>query len=595
MSGFKDILKDRFGMFVHYGIYSEMAGEYKGEECTHLGEWIQHCLKIPNEEYAQFGKKHFLPSPDFAKNLVKSAKDAGIRYIVLTSKHHDGFCLFKSDYTDYSSYEYFGRDICRELADECKKEGLGLGLYYSHTLDWHEKDAGGNFHSAAWLPVKNRNDWDFPDENFDFEKYLYEKCFPQVRELLTNYGDLKLIWFDYPHNITKEQSRKLRALVKELQPNCQINSRIAHDCNDYVSLGDNALPTAPTGVDLECLITLNDTWGYKKQDNNWKTSEDVIGVLSRTLGSDSTLLLNVGPMGDGTLTDETLQILKKTGEWTRRNSEAIYGNVQGNPFSCTFEWGCVSTKEKCLYLYVKDKTQKNLYINVGKNNIVKSVSLIGDVLQPEYTLSEGLLTVNPIETDFEIPVYKIEFENEPIFDKSLSQIADTLNLDVLWASKVTKGNESDEAVPLVYEKSEFSSDYGKHGLAVSKDCNTAFWTDCSEVLCWDAYFKEAGEYEATLTHYLAYIFTQNHSYLYEEPREAKAEFTLSVAGQVNDVDMQSEKSRYATSKTSKFNTYIRRNAGKFTIEKAGKYRILLFKKEGFDDLPITRVTFTINR
>jgi len=580
--GFDKLLKERFGMFVHYGIYSSMEGEYNGRATTGLGEWIQHDLRIPNAEYEAFGREHFKTSPDFAKNLVRSAKDAGIKYIVITSKHHDGFCLFKSDYTNYSTYDFFGRDVCLELADECRKEGLGLGFYYSHTLDWREKDAGGNVHSSMHFPCKNRNNWDYPDDNICFEKYFYEKCFPQVRELLTNYGELELIWFDFPHDITKEQSLELRKLVKSLQPNCQINSRIAHDCNDYLSLGDNTLPIAPVDVDLECLITLNDTWGYKKSDRNWKNVEEVCDILTRTLGSDSTLLLNVGPMGDGSLTPETLDILQKMGEWTRRNGEAVYGEIKGNPFPMTFRWGSASVKDKSLYLYVKDKTCKELFLPIG-NNPVKGVSVIGSDKNPEYTHGARLLTVKQIDTELMIPVYRVDFEKEPVFDGEIYQTGNILSLGTLWAGKTVKGSEDGELQGLVYEKSRYSKDYGKHGLAISENCNTTFWTDTRELLCWDAYFEEAGEYEAVLIN--------PYTYMQKEKREAKSEFSITLGTRTNKVNMKEEKSRFGINETCDVNIFICHDAGRFTVEKAGKYRIFVSKEEGFDDLPIAGVEF----
>ena len=579
---YRKLLDDRFGMFVHYGIYSAMAGSYNGRETKSIGEWIQRHLEIPIKEYEAFGREHFCPSPDFAKNLVTYAKNAGIKYIVLTSKHHDGFCLFKSDYSDYSTYGFFGRDICKELSDECKKQGMGLGFYYSHTLDWYEKDAAGNVRAEDGTKAQNRNYWDYPDDNINLEKYLYEKCFPQVREILTNYGDLKLIWFDYPHDITKKQSQELRELVKSIQPNCQINSRIAHDCSDYESLGDNALPVAPVGVNMECLITLNDTWGYKKNDNNWKTPEEVCGILCRTLGSDSTLLLNVGPKADGSLTDETVDILEKMGEWTTRNSEAVYGPVEGNPFSNTFPWGYVSQKENNLYLYVKDKAQKEIVINIGKNDVEK-VTLLGLGKEIRYSFDNGIITICQEENDFIMPVYKIEFKNELVVNQEIVQHGDVLSLGVLWGSKVTKGNENGPVERLFYEKSNYIEDFGKHGLCINKDCQTRFWADDNEILCWDAYFTEAGEYEATLTNARRIIW--------DEERDAYCDYKLSVNNQTRDVNMKEEKNKFLLSRTAEFNTRISHDGGVFKIDKPGKYRIMLTRSTDGDDMRIENIDF----
>jgi len=580
--GFEKMLDDRFGMFVHYGIYSEMAGSFKGMDCPGLGEWIQHGLEIPIAEYEEFGRKNFITNPDFAKNLVNNAKSAGIKYIVLTSKHHDGFCLFKSDYTKYSTYDFFGRDICRELADECRTQGLEIGFYYSHALDWYERDAGGNFHCIQRISTHNRNYWDYPDDNIDFEKYLREKCFPQVRELLTNYGDLKLIWFDFPHDITKEQSMELRNLVKSIQPHCQINSRIAHDCNDYESLGDNTLPIAPVGVNIECLITLNDTWGYKKGDHNWKTPEENIGILCRALCADSSLLLNVGPKGDGSLTDETVNILDKMGEWTSRNSEAVYDGVRGNPFSTLFPWGYVSHKGNNLYLYIEDDKNDEITINVGKENKVKDITILGYDNKPEYSCEGNQIKINLLKCPFAVPVYKIEFAEKAVFPKEPSQNAGTLSLGVLWAGKVLKGNEYADPIKLKYEKSTFIPDYGKNGLAVNKNCHSYFWDDCMEIMCWDAYFEEAGEYSATMV----------HAFLSEDKRNNMCDFKLTVGNITNAVNMKEEISSYSISRTENaFNIRICHDAGQFAITKPGKYRILLERSEKGECIPVTNIEF----
>ena len=580
--GFEKMLDDRFGMFVHYGIYSAMAGSFNGVKCDWLGEWIQHRLEIPIAEYEKFGRENFLTRPDFAKNLVSHAKAAGIKYIVLTSKHHDGFCLFKSDYTNYSTYNFFSRDICKELADECRRQGLEVGFYYSHTLDWYEKNAGGNFYSSTGLEAHNRNYWDYPDNNIDFKKYLREKCFPQVRELLTNYGDLKLIWFDFPHDITKEQSMELRELVKSIQPDCQINSRIAHNCNDYESLGDNALPIAPVGANTECLVTLNDTWGYKAQDNNWKTPEENIGILCRALCADSSLLLNVGPKGDGSLTNETINILDKMGEWTSRNCEAVYDGVRGNPFSTLFPWGYAAHKENNLYLYIEDDKTDEITINIGKENVVCDVDILGYDTKPEYSIEGNQIKIKLIECPFNVPVYKIEFSSKPVFSDKPMQNADTLSLGVLWAGKVLAGRENVGAEKLKYEKSAFIPDYGRNGLAVNQNCHAYFWTDSSEIMCWDACFEEAGEYSATLVHALPE----------ENEKNNVCDFKITVGDTTNDVNMREELLRYSISRTEHaFNMRIGHDAGKFTIAKPGKYRIFLQRGDNGEIVPVTNVEF----
>lgn len=584
-TAFRKLLDERFGMFVHYGIYSSFEGWYKDKSIPGLGEWIMRNAQIPIAEYEAQGRKHFCPSKDFAKNLVKQAKAAGMRYIVMTSKHHDGFCLFRSAVTEYSTYGFFGRDLCQELSEACKEEGLQMGLYYSHALDWHEKNAAGNYHVPSGYYNQNRNFWDYPDDNIDFEQYLEEKCIPQVRELLTNYGDLKVIWFDYPHDITKEQSTRLRDLVKSIQPDCQINSRIAHGLNDYESLGDNMLPVAPVGVNIECLITLNDSWGYKRDDHNWKNSEETTEVLCRTLASDATLLLNVGPKADGSLTPETIRILEEMGAWVRRNSEAVYGRIKGNPFSMLFDWGYVAAKENKLFLYVKDKTRAQIHVP-GILSKVQKVSLLGSEEKVASHMEGTTLVVELQKNDWMIPVYQVVFEETPVFTSKIQQCGPVLPLSVRFAGRVQKDDLYGDPTPLAYMKDEYVAGYGKQGACLNENVQTIFWTSETEVLCWDVVFDMPGDYEAVLVR--AEIETDSYK---KEVGSGKGRFFLKLEDQIHVIDMEKEKERFRLSKSSALNIRLCHDGGIFNVKEPGKYRIWLMRDGDGENFLITNVDF----
>ena len=582
---FRHLLDERFGMFVHYGLYSALGGRYHGETVKGLGEWIQRKAQIPIAEYEKLGREGFCPSPDFARNLVSAAKDAGMHFIVLTSKHHDGFCLYNTKFSDYNSYKFFGRDLCRELADECRRQGLELGFYYSHTLDWHEKDAGGNYysHGLAAHPedpersrAHNRNFWDYPDDNIDFEKYLHEKCFPQVRELLENYGELKIIWFDFPHDITKEQSASLRALVKSIQPDCQINSRIAHGLCDYYSLGDNALPTCPRGVNTECLTTLNNTWAYKIDDNVWKTPAENIGILCRTLTADATLLMNVGPKGDGSLTEETVHILSEMGKWTRRNGEAIYGRVTGNPFPTLFPWGHVAVKDSRLFLYITDErlAREGGEITLsGIDGTPVCARLLGENVSVGFTYQNGTLALRCVASELSVPVYEIEFEGVPVYSKAIMQNGDCVTLGVNFGSKCKRGAEEGALEKLLYEVDHYREGYGRHGLAVQENDHTHRWTSAEEVLAWDAYISEVGTYEAELV---------------QLPPVKDFDLVLTV-GKERAAVSREVKETYSISKTLEGNERAVRASGVFEIKEAGVYRVLLSRVCDGDDLFVTEL------
>lgn len=305
----------KFGLMVHWGLYSLPAGEWNGVRYNRIAEWIQHSAKIPIAEYNRLANI-FNPILFDAEELVTLAKDAGMNYIVVTSKHHDGFAMYKSEYDKYNIVDAtpFGRDVIGEIAEACYKHGLKLGLYYSQDLDWHEPNGGGYIGESGhrlWT-----NDWDFKDNAIkDYSKCFNGKIKAQVKEILTNYGDICLIWFDTPKTITNEQSQELFDLVKSLQPNCLVNSRIGNGLGDYRSWGDNQIPDEYMTDGLyETPATLNDTWGYKSFDNNWKPADKVLELKNHLNDRGINYLLNVGPDYLGRIPAPSVDILKEAGK-----------------------------------------------------------------------------------------------------------------------------------------------------------------------------------------------------------------------------------------------------------------------------------------
>ena len=316
-----------YGMMAHWGLYSLLGGEWKGRRVRDYAEWIQSWLAIPNAEYSELTKV-FNPIYFNADEWIRLARDSGMKYFVFTSKHHDGFAMFKSaDPFNIVDATPFGRDVTAELAEACYKYGLKFGLYYSQELDWHHPHGGGYTNLSGCSGSSWDNNWNFPDRaDKDFSICFEEKIKPQVKEILTGYGDLCLIWFDVPHTITKEQSLELNHLVKEYQPRCLINSRIGNGAYDYVSLGDNEYPTEfrvsensdPNSIDgikyspyglYETAGTLNSSWGYKYYDQNWITSEKIIERRERLNSMGINYLLNVGPDGLGRIPSFSVEAL----------------------------------------------------------------------------------------------------------------------------------------------------------------------------------------------------------------------------------------------------------------------------------------------
>ena len=311
-----------FGMMIHWGLYSILGGEWRGKRMDYIGEWIMSKYEIPNSEYEKLADI-FNPIYFDADEWVLAAKAAGMKYIVVTSKHHDGFALFHSKVDKYNVVDAtpFKRDVIKELAEACARHGMKLGLYYSQNIDWHEPHGGGydmKFYHSNHKGVDGDpgmswdNDWDFPNRAEKNYRICFEKKIkPQVKEILTNYGELCLIWFDTPLDIPEDCSRELFEMVKKYQPNCLVNSRIGNGMGDYRSMGDNKLPEEYSDALIESPITLNHTWGYKSFDNDWKNPERVREIYEKCRKCGANLLLNIGPDHLGRLPAPALDILNK--------------------------------------------------------------------------------------------------------------------------------------------------------------------------------------------------------------------------------------------------------------------------------------------
>lgn len=332
----------KYGMMVHFGLYSMLGGEYKGKRCTSYAEWGQSYFAIPNKEYEALAKV-FNPLYFNADEWISLAKRCGMEYFVITSKHHEGFALFQSDADPFNMKDAtaFGRDIIAELAESCYKHGIRFGLYYSQELDWHHPHGGGYDKNADYCAGQGwYNCWDFPGtENKNFTICFEEKIKPQVKEILTKYGDLCLIWFDTPGVISPAQSKELFDMVKQYQPDCLINSRLGNGVYDYVSFGDNEIPENlptldpdQTEIDLndingfkyspynlyETAATMNDSWGFKYFDHNWKKPETILQNKKHLNDLGINYLLNVGPDGLGRIPSFSEEILLKVAEMEGR-------------------------------------------------------------------------------------------------------------------------------------------------------------------------------------------------------------------------------------------------------------------------------------
>ncbi len=315
----------KFGMFIHWGVYAQAGGEWKGT--TNHAEWLQLTAKIPIAEYALLAKQ-FNPTKFNADEWAQLASDAGMKYMVLTSKHHDGFAMFDSPSNPYNIMKVspFGRDPVKELAAACTKRGLKFCVYYSLGRDWHDPDVPtGSPGNARFPPGSRSNLVDYPDESKkDFAKYFERKVKPQVRELLTQYGPIGIMWFDTPEKITPAQSAELLALIRGLQPDCIVNARIGNKLGDY-GTPEQEIPSGKSTQAWETCMTLNGHWGYNSHDANWKSTATLLRNLIDIVSKGGNYLLNVGPTGAGVIPPESVERLREIGAWLKINGESLYG------------------------------------------------------------------------------------------------------------------------------------------------------------------------------------------------------------------------------------------------------------------------------
>lgn len=355
----------RFGLFLHWGLYSHAGGEWQGVRFYGISEWMQHQLRIPLGDYSQLARQ-FNPERFDAKQWVRIAQQSGVRYIVITAKHHDGFAMYDSAVSSFDIVDAtpFKRDPLKELVAAARAAGIKIGFYYSQTQDWHERDAVGNT-------------WDFAADGRDFGRYYRSKALPQIRELLTQYGPIDLIWFDTPMNISAAEAKSLYDLVKQLQPNCLVNSRLGQGLGDFQVFSDAELPTRGTAtVPWEAIFTHNDSWGYRSFDSNFKSTDELLHLLVRAASRGGNLLVNIGPDGTGRFPPTSVDRFRKLGAWLEQNGESIYG-TSGSPLG-PVPWGYITQRPGKLYLHVlTPPTDGRLWVP-GLDARIESVrSLVG--------------------------------------------------------------------------------------------------------------------------------------------------------------------------------------------------------------------------
>ena len=426
----------RFGMFVHWGVYSGLGGTWQGHPVKGYAEHIQRMLKIPIPVYREQVAGKFNPGDFDADEWIRAARDAGMGYFIITAKHHDGFAMFDSKTNDYNIVQAtpFKRDPMKELKAACQKYGLKFGFYYSHAFDWGDANAPGN----DWdydNPGGDRNlhggrNWweSYPEFLPKARKYVDEKAIPQLLELIKNY-DPDILWFDTPHKLPDSENLRILKAVREASPRVVINGRLVRNCGDYLSTADRPAEFSPHDGDWEGIPTTNESYGYNQNDHSHKPVSHFIQILAKAAARGGNILLNVGPMGNGKIAAEDLAILHGIGQWWKTNGESIRGTTR-TPLAVQ-TWGESTRKGDTLYLHVFTWPWDGKLVLGGLKTGVKKAYLLGNAkhtnLQSERPNPLDLLIKVPTEAPDKVDsVVVLECESEPAADPArLLSVAQT--------------------------------------------------------------------------------------------------------------------------------------------------------------------------
>ncbi len=483
----------RFGMFIHWGVYSQAGGEWKGQPVSGYAEHMMRKCKIPREVYLKEVVSSFNPIQYNPAEWGSMAKAAGMGYIVITSKHHDGFAMYDSKVSDYDIVDAtpYGKDILAQLRDECLKQGIKFGIYYSHAFDWEHPDAPGNDwdyqNPGGDLGLFGGRDWykQHPEMVPRIQNYVDNKSIPQVRELIQNYHP-SIIWFDTPSKLPPSEVLRVLNAVREETLDTVVNSRIGGDggnYGDYRSTADRPAEFAPVKeFDWEGIPTTNESYGYSKHDHSHKPAGHFIQLLAKAVSRGGNLMMNIGPMGNGKFAPEDIAILSSIADWMKYYKHTVIG-MERSPLPVQ-NWGAVTCNDNTLYLHVFDWPANRKLILGGLKNQVSSVHLLDHDRQVELAPKR----LNQMDVEVSLPeqapdaadsVIKVIVQGKPAVSESRLLLNNTpVNRLHVFDSDMHDGIRFKD---------------GKK----NNDC-TIGWRDPDAVIAWNIRVNEPSEFDIRL-------------------------------------------------------------------------------------------------